>query len=357
MPESDGDSAAPPPQAGAARSMNLYDAARQTEAVAGANTPSTSNGARKKVPNVSSKKPAANAVAGAKTPSTSNTARKKAPNASSKKPAAAAKPMVLGKLKGANKEKEFSTEADLDLQEKKKSRGYSMKQTKSSYRAKAAPAVASASNYASAPPKQYPVTSAAQNEAFAKTRASPGANSKMYDIEEASGGTAGPSNAQGVRPGAVRVYGPGGARVVQVDHNYEDGPSVMDGSVTPVPPELATGQPQEEPIDARVMDAAEHERMMAERREQEKRNAPIANVKKERPWYLRPIFLGSIALLIIVIIVVAATIASAKKNAPAPVPTSSPTVSPAPTSLATITAVVQLDNNPGQTGKSGETLR
>lgn len=333
----DGDLAPPAPS----RSMNLYDAVTRSQV---------------QQPN---------------SPPSSDQPRKKAPTGSSKK--SAGKPLALGRPKGrsANAYMEF-TEDDIGTSGGRnatptkhiKSSSYdvtkqSMVSNSASSR-KPAPITspyASARNDFAAPP--ISTTNGASRETSRPritSRQKPGTGKNMYDPEQPSMNSDETSSGRAVRPGAVRVGGM---------HQDDSVVSIMDDCSYPTPHHLVTGQqpdqPPEEPIDAMVMDAAEHERMMAERRAQEKKNAPIAGVRKDRPWYLRPVFIGAVLLLVIVVTVVAAVVATSGSDGPVTVPTYSPTSSPAPTALTTITAVVQLDAKPWETGWEltcdGDTLK
>jgi hypothetical protein len=231
----DGDLAPPAPS----RSMNLYDAVTRSKV---------------QQLNISP---------------TSAQPRKKAPTGSMKK--SAGKPLVLGRPKGksANAADTEFTEDDTSgkrnaTQTKHiKSSPYVTKQpmvSSSASTRKSAPMTspyASARNDYAAPPKTR------TNGAFQETsrpqttsRQKPGTGN-MYDPEQPSMNSDETSSGRAVRPGAVRVGG------FQSDDSVV---SIMDDCSYPTPHHLVTGQqpdqPPEEPIDAMVMDAAEHERMM-----------------------------------------------------------------------------------------------
>jgi hypothetical protein len=308
---------------------------------------------------------------------TSAQPRKKAPTGSTKK--SADKPLVHGRPKGKS-----ANAADMEFTEDEylgtsgKRNATQTKHIKSSPYVTKQPMVSSSASTRKSAPMTSPYASARNdyrmplllkqrtNGAFQETsrpqttsRQKPGTGN-MYDPEQPSMNSDETSSGRAVRPGAVRVGG------FQSDDSVV---SIMDDCSYPTPHHLVTGQqpdqPPEEPIDAMVMDAAEHERMMAERRAQEKKNAPIAGVRKDRPWYLRPVFIGAVLLLVIVVTVVAAVVATSRSDGPVTIPTysptSSPTSSPAPTALTTITAVVQLDAKPWETGWEltcdGDTLK
>ena len=148
--------------------------------------------------------------------------------------------------------------------------------------------------------------------------------------------------------GRGRVAEPGAFRV--------GGPMIEDDSMltqASEPHNLETGQPYDDLIDADIVDPAEQERRLAERRATEKKNTPLAGIAEDKPWHKRPVIIGVGVLLIIVLVVVIAVIvltSNKGSGAGTSSPSLSPTSSPAPTALAIITLVVQLDNEPWQTG-------
>jgi hypothetical protein len=173
-------------------------------------------------------------------------------------------------------------------------------------------------------------------------------NFMMQEDETTLGDGSSGQGGQVLQPGAFRV----------------GGPAIEDDSMMPVEDQsmmtqaselqnLETGEPYDDLIDADIVDPAEQERRLAERRATEKKNAPLAGFAEERPWYKRPVIIGAGILLIIAIVVVVAVLvltSNKDSGAGALSPSSSPTSSPAPTALAHITLVVQLDSDPWQTG-------
>lgn len=103
-------------------------------------------------------------------------------------------------------------------------------------------------------------------------------------------------------------------------------------------------------VGAVVVSADHEEQEVAKRLRKEKAEMPLAETTAEtKPWQRRQLYIVGICMIVLAILIVSITIPMSNHNNSYN-DELSPTISPAPTSLALITVVVQLDTKPWETG-------
>jgi len=147
-----------------------------------------------------------------------------------------------------------------------------------------------------------------------------------------------------------------GRRLVdQPDVEAPEPPPTPTPTPTPRTPQRApqVSQASSQPVNsvtAVLVDEDAEDRKIEKRLEEERKDIPLAEPVKEVPWWKRQSTILAICIVLLIIIAVSVAVPLTKKNNAANFPTAMPTSSPAPTALAVITLVLQLDDKPWETG-------
>lgn len=159
-------------------------------------------------------------------------------------------------------------------------------------------------------------------------------------------------------PGAVAMVGGTPMSTDEMEFGTEDDlPTNVNRNLVRQSDPEAQEQPAPVPDSSRpasvtavLVDQDEEDRRIESRLEEERKGIPLAEPVKEVPWWKRPSTIFAVCIILLIVIIVSITVPLTRQNGGANVPTFSPTVSPAPTALALITVVLQLDAKPWETG-------
>ena len=119
----------------------------------------------------------------------------------------------------------------------------------------------------------------------------------------------------------------------------------------PAPPTPPQPDARQSSVTAVLVHPDEEERKIEKRLEEERKDIPLDEPAQEAPWWKRRSTILTICVILLIVVIVSVAVTTTNKNkSGANVPTLSPTSSPAPTALAIISLVLQLDEKPWETG-------